>query len=100
MTGRDSAETSGYLPSYSAFALIARATYSRPYSSRASTTSASIAPAASARRRRAPPPRAPPPPAGRLPVLGVGVGDLAHVDRHRHDLGAPLLLDPPDRDGR
>src|SRR3954468_6786237 len=51
MTGRDSAETSGYLPSYSAFALIARATYSRPYSSRASTTSASIAPAASARSR-------------------------------------------------
>ena len=46
MTGRDSAETSGYLPSYSALALSAGASTRSAYSSRASMTIASIAPAA------------------------------------------------------
>ncbi len=49
ITGRDSDDTSGYLPSYRAFALIALATRRCAYSSRASTTRASIAPATSAR---------------------------------------------------
>src|SRR4051812_5580857 len=53
ITGRDSDDTSGYLPSYSALALIAFTTKRAAYSSRASTTRASIAPATSARWRMA-----------------------------------------------
>ena len=88
MTGRDSDDTSGYLPSYRALALIALTTNRDAYSSRASTTRASIAPATSA------------PLTDGLPVRGVGVRLLADVDRERDDLRAPLLLDPLHRDGR
>ncbi len=51
ISGRDSADTSGYLPMYSAFAAIAGATKSCANSSRASTTTASTAPQSSARWR-------------------------------------------------
>ncbi len=51
MTGRDSAETSGYLPSYLALARRAGTQKSSAISDRASTTTASTAPAARARRR-------------------------------------------------
>jgi hypothetical protein len=49
ITGRDSADTSGYRFSYRALAANAGMQYSAAYSSRASTTIASVAPAASAR---------------------------------------------------
>ncbi len=51
MTGRESAETSGYLFSYLAFARIAGTQNSSAISLRASMTIASTAPAASARSR-------------------------------------------------
>ena len=53
MTGRDSAETSGYLPSYRALACRAGTQNSSAISVRASTTTASTAPAARARVRMA-----------------------------------------------
>src|SRR5262245_24567254 len=49
ITGRESADTSGYLPSYSAFVAIARAHCSSANSSLRSTSSTSLAPAAAPR---------------------------------------------------
>ena len=49
MTGRESADTSGYLPSYIAFAWSAGTNVSAANWSRASITSTSTAPAARAR---------------------------------------------------
>ena len=67
MTGRDSAETSGYRLSYRALARSAGMQKSRANSSRASTTMASTAPAARARSLHD------------VPVLG----GLADVDGER-----------------
>ena len=53
ITGRDSADTSGYLPSYLALATNAGKQKSSAISARASTTMASTAPAARARVRMA-----------------------------------------------
>ncbi len=53
MTGRDRAETRGYLPSYLALASRAGTQNSSAISARASTTMASTAPAARARWRMA-----------------------------------------------
>ena len=85
ITGRDSADTSGYLPSYRALAWIAGTRKSSANSARASTTAGLDG----AGRQR--------PLADDVPRV---VGLLADVDRERDDLGAPLLLDPLHRHRR